>query len=41
MTSQIAGSGEHNIAFAPLPGWRTWPEIAKLQQSLPVKSETP
>ncbi|MGP2459771.1 pitrilysin [Pantoea ananatis] len=40
MTSQIAGSGERKIEFAPLPGWRTWQEIAKLQQSLPVKSET-
>ncbi|MDJ0036765.1 pitrilysin [Pantoea allii] len=39
MTSQIAGSGERKIEFAPLPGWRTWQEIAKLQQSLPVKSE--
>lgn len=40
MTSQIAGSGERKTEFAPLPGWRTWQEIAKLQQSLPVKSET-
>ncbi|RPE03460.1 pitrilysin [Candidatus Pantoea deserta] len=40
MTSQIAGNGAGNIEFAQLPGWKTWNEVAKLQQSLPVKSET-
>lgn len=40
MTSQIAGSGEAKTEFAYLPGWKTWNEVAKLQQSLPVKSET-
>ncbi|MBA2815541.1 pitrilysin [Candidatus Pantoea persica] len=40
MTSQIAGNGAEKIAFASLPGWKTWNEVAKLQQSLPVKSGT-
>lgn len=40
MTSQIAGNGVGKIEFAQLPGWKTWNEVAKLQQSLPVKSET-
>ncbi len=40
MTSQIAGNSADKLASAPLPGWKTWNEVAKLQQSLPVKSET-
>jgi len=40
MTSQIAGNSAGKIEFAQLPGWKTWNEVAKLQQSLPVKSET-
>ncbi|WP_313121092.1 pitrilysin, partial [Pantoea septica] len=40
MTSQIAGNSADKAAFAQLPGWKTWNEVAKLQQSLPVKSET-
>lgn len=40
MTSQIAGSGVGKLEFAQLPAWKTWNEVAKLQQSLPVKSET-
>lgn len=40
MTSQIAGNSAEKVAFARLPGWKTWNEVAKLQQSLPVKSET-
>lgn len=40
MTSQIAGNSNEKVAFAQLPGWKTWTEVAQLQQSLPVKSET-
>jgi len=40
MTSQIAGNSNEKVAFAQLPGWKTWNEVAQLQQSLPVKSET-
>ena len=40
MTSQIAGNSNEKVAFATLPGWKTWNEVAQLQQSLPVKSET-
>lgn len=40
MTSQIAGNGVGKMEFAQLPAWKTWNEVAKLQQSLPVKSET-
>ncbi|MHA6312488.1 pitrilysin [Pantoea sp. S-LA4] len=40
MTSQIAGNSDEKVAFAALPGWKTWSEVAQLQQSLPVKSET-
>jgi len=40
MTSQIAGNSDEKVAFAALPGWKTWREVAQLQQSLPVKSET-
>ncbi len=40
MTSQIAGNSAGKIEFSQLPGWKTWNEVAKLQQSLPVKSET-
>ncbi|WP_033736038.1 pitrilysin [Pantoea sp. Sc1] len=40
MTSQIAGSNNGKIDYARQPGWKTWDEVAQLQQSLPVKSET-
>lgn len=40
MTSQIAGTGNGKVEFARQPGWKTWSEVAQLQQSLPVKSET-
>lgn len=41
MISQIGGShdGATKDDYAQLPGWTTWDEVQKLQQSLPVKSD--
>ncbi|WP_394515919.1 pitrilysin [Pantoea sp. SGAir0430] len=43
MISQIGGShdGTHDADYAPLPGFTTWDEVARLQQSLSVKSDAP
>jgi len=43
MISQISGGGESasTPGYAVLPGFTTWSELARLQQSLPVKSDTP
>ncbi len=41
MVSQIGGShdGATPEDYAPLPGFTTWDELEKMQQSLPVKSD--
>ncbi|WP_313377504.1 insulinase family protein, partial [Pantoea sp. CTOTU50773] len=41
MISQIGGShdGATKDDYAPLPGFTTWDQVEKLQQSLPVKSD--
>ena len=43
MISQISGTQERTpqTDYAALPGFTTWPALAQLQQSLPVKSDTP
>ena len=39
MLSQISG-GQHGKAdYASPQGWKTWPNVSSLQQSLPVTSE--
>ncbi|ORM66460.1 pitrilysin [Pantoea rodasii] len=42
MISQIGGShdGATKDDYAPLPGFTNWDQVEKLQQSLPVKSDT-
>ena len=41
MISQIGGShdGATKDDYAPLPGFTTWDQVEKLQQSLPIKSD--
>jgi len=43
MISQISGTQESapQADYAALPGFTTWAALAQLQQSLPVKSDTP
>lgn len=39
MLSQISGSQHGKADYAAPQGWKTWPNVSSLQQSLPVTSE--
>lgn len=39
MLSQISGSQHGKAEYAAPQGWKTWPNLSSLQQSLPVTSE--
>jgi protease-3 len=39
MLSQISGSQHTKAEYASPQGWKTWPNVSSLQQSLPVTSE--
>lgn len=39
MLSQISGSQHGKADYASPQGWKTWPNVSSLQQSLPVTSE--
>ncbi|QHM74356.1 Protease 3 [Mixta theicola] len=39
MLSQVSGSQHDKADYATPQGWKTWPNVSSLQQSLPVTSE--